>query len=142
MPCILRGTQAVANDGEMLCPYLTERVENANGQIIADYKTTSLGNVLDKSEADVMHELMREVVVSGTGDELNNRSYTVSGKTGSAEISDSSTLSHAWFTGYAPAEDPEIVITVIIEKGGSGGAVAAPIAGEVLDVYFEGGSEE
>ena len=135
-------TQAVANDGEMLCPYLTERVENANGQIIADYKTTSLGNVLDKSEADVMHELMREVVVSGTGDELNNRSYTVSGKTGSAEISDSSTLSHAWFTGYAPAEDPEIVITVIIEKGGSGGAVAAPIAGEVLDVYFEGGSEE
>ncbi|MCR5210892.1 MAG: penicillin-binding protein 2 [Lachnospiraceae bacterium] len=130
-------TQAVANDGEMLCPYLTEKVEAANGQMIASYKVTGLGNVMTKSEAEVLQDLMREVVVSGTGDDLNGKPYTVAGKTGSAEISDSSTLSHAWFTGYAPAEDPEVVITVIIEKGGSGGAVAAPVAGEVLDAYFD-----
>ena len=80
---------------------------------------------------------MRQVVVNGTAKRLiDTNGYSISGKTGSAEYSSNKSLSHAWFTGFAGADDPEIAVTVIVEGGGSGGAVAAPIAKRVFDAYF------
>jgi penicillin-binding protein 2 len=67
---------------------------------------------------------------------------TVAGKTGTAQVVSLDSQSdqkkhrdHAWFTSYAPAEDPEIAVTVLIEHGGKGGSVAAPIARKILEVY-------
>jgi cell division protein FtsI/penicillin-binding protein 2 len=60
---------------------------------------------------------------------------TICGKTGTAETKDAK--DHALFTGFAPYEDPEIVVTVIIENGGFGGSVAAPVAGNILNEYFK-----
>jgi cell division protein FtsI/penicillin-binding protein 2 len=60
----------------------------------------------------------------------------VAGKTGSAQWS-TKEKTHAWFIGFAPYEKPEIVITVLIEKGGEGSEVAVPIAREVLEWYFD-----
>ena len=78
---------------------------------------------------------MQEVVESGTASALKGQSYTAYGKTGSAEIN-SKRDSHAWFTGFAPAEDPEVCVTIIVEGAGSGGDYAVPIARRLFDAYF------
>ena len=77
------------------------------------------------------------VTNSGTGVGLQNDLYTVAGKTGSAEFEESSSASHAWFTGFAPFDNPQVCITVIVEEGGSGSKEAVPVAKKILDVYFE-----
>jgi peptidoglycan glycosyltransferase len=80
---------------------------------------------------------MREVVVNGTGSKLLGTSgYEAAGKTGSAEYSKDKKKSHAWFTGFAPLDDPEIAVTVIAEGAGSGGDAAAPVARKVFDAWF------
>ncbi|MBO4904305.1 MAG: hypothetical protein J5367_03695 [Lachnospiraceae bacterium] len=76
-------------------------------------------------------------MVNGTGRRaFDTEGYDIAGKTGSAEYSSNKSLSHAWFTGYAGVTEPEIAITVIVEGGGSGGAVAVPIAKRVFDAYY------
>ena len=65
--------------------------------------------------------MMRQVVVNGTARRIfDTEGYEISGKTGSAEYSSNKSLSHAWFTGFAGEDDPEIAVTVIVEGGGSG----------------------
>ena len=93
--------------------------------------------MMSEEEAQIMKELMQEVVKSGTGTKLADASYTAAGKTGSAEYNSVKTDSHAWFTGFAPVEDPELCVTVIIEGAGSGGDYAVPIARRIFDAYFE-----
>ena len=83
-----------------------------------------------------MQGLLQEVVTGGTASRLSGLSYTAAGKTGSAEYNTSKEDSHAWFTGYAPAEDPQICVTIIIEGAGAGGDYAVPIAKRIFDAYF------
>ena len=78
---------------------------------------------------------MGAVVRSGTGSALRTDAYTVAGKTGSAEF-EKGKETHAWFIGFAPAEQPRVVISVIAEESGSGGQTAAPIARTLFDLYF------
>ena len=68
---------------------------------------------------------------------MRTDAYTAAGKTGSAEF-ETGKETHAWFTGFAPAENPKIVVTVVVEESGSGGQVAGPVARSVLDAYFAG----
>lgn len=86
-------------------------------------------------EATFLAELMQLVVTEGTGSAVRTDAYTVAGKTGSAEF-ETGKEAHAWFTGYAPAENPQLVVTVIVEESGSGGQVAAPVARTIFDKYF------
>jgi len=72
----------------------------------------------------------------GTGYPFFGFTPQVACKTGTAETGDDKT-SHAWFTAFAPADNPEIVLTVLVEKGGEGSSVAAPIAKEILEKYFK-----
>ena len=67
---------------------------------------------------------------------LKNAQYQAAGKTGSAEYNGVKEDSHAWFTGFAPADDPQIAITIIIESIGSGGDYSAPIAKRIFDAYL------
>ncbi len=129
-------TAAIANDGVMMRPYLVDYVESAEGDRVHTYKSRISGTVMSEEESALLQELMAEVVKTGTATELSGYGYTVAGKTGSAEYN-SKRDSHAWFTGFAPVEDPQIAITVIIEGAGSGGDYAAPIARRVLDAYFK-----
>ncbi len=130
-------TAALAAKGTIMKPYLLDSVVSADGSVIKSYKPKELKKVMTENECDILTGLMEEVVNTGTGKVLNDREYKVAGKTGSAEYSDSDKkLSHAWFTGFAPYDDPKIAVTVILEGGGSGGTAAAPVAGAVLDEYF------
>jgi membrane peptidoglycan carboxypeptidase len=95
---------------------------------------------------------LESVIAWGTGKELDVPGVAVAGKTGTAEFCDSypSCLdrdgrvrtSHAWFTAYAPAQNPEIALVVFVYGGGEGSTVALPIAGEILRHYFGLESEQ
>lgn len=128
-------TAAIANGGVLMSPYVIERVEDAEGNEVKQFSPAEYGSLMTAGEAAILGELMRNVVLAGTGSALDTDAYSVAGKTGSAEF-ETGKESHAWFTGYAPAENPEIVVTVIVEEGGAGGQVAAPIARSIMDVYF------
>lgn len=131
-------TCAIANDGMLMKPYLIDRVENHEKTVIKQFSPDSYKRLMSEEEAQIMTELMEEVVKSGTGTKLSGLSYTAAGKTGSAEYNKVKTDSHAWFTGFAPVEDPEVCVTIIIEGAGSGGDYAVPIAKRILDACFAG----
>lgn len=129
-------TSAIANNGVLMKPYLVDRIESATGSVVHTYKAKEYGRLMTADESSALRVMMKEVVENGTANRMKGYGYTVAGKTGSAEYN-SNGDSHAWFTGFAPAEEPEIAITVIIESAGSGGDYAVPIARRVLDAYFK-----
>lgn len=128
-------TAAIANGGTLMKPYLIDHVENIGGEEIKKFMPASYGNLMSAEEAGILTSFMRSVVTEGTGSAVRTDAYTVAGKTGSAEF-ETGKETHAWFTGFAPADDPQLVVTVIVEEGGSGGKAAAPIARSIFDVYF------
>jgi penicillin-binding protein 2 len=96
---------------------------------------------------EIVRAALKRAVDRGTGREATLGQFSVSGKTGTAQVSstsagvDSNDLpkaqrDHAWFVGYAPAEDPTVAFAVVVEHGGHGGSMAAPIVRQVLDSYF------
>lgn len=129
-------TSAIANNGVLMKPYVIEKVLSADGQTVKKFLPSEYGRLLSEEEAELLRTMMKAVVEKGTASYLKGLDYTAAGKTGSAEYSDSSDLSHAWFTGFAPAEDPEISVTIIVEGAGTGGDYAVPIAKNIFDIYF------
>lgn len=130
-------TCAIANNGMLMKPYLVDCVKNYEGNIIRQFNPDTYKRLMSEEEAAALNGLMQEVVKSGTGTKLSGLPYTAAGKTGSAEYNNVKTDSHAWFTGFAPAEDPEICVTIIIEGAGSGGDYAVPIAKRIFNAYFD-----
>lgn len=129
-------TAAIANGGDCMTPYVVDRVESATGSIVKKNNPSKEATVMTKDESAFLTEMMEEVVKSGTATKLSGLSYSAAGKTGSAEFSSSKEDSHAWFTGFAPVENPQVCVTVIVESAGSGGDYAVPIAKRILDQYF------
>ncbi len=129
-------TCAIANGGTLMKPYVIDRVENEEGDVVKSFKSDSYGNLMSEEEAAILTQLMTSVVENGTASKLKGLNYTAAGKTGSAEYNNVKGDSHAWFTGFAPAEDPEVCVTIIVEGAGSGGDYAVPIARRLFDAYF------
>lgn len=126
---------AIANGGTLMKPYLLDRVENAGGQTMKKFSPAEACTLMTEQEAEALTHMLRQVVEIGTGSAVRTEAYSVAGKTGSAEF-ESGKETHAWFVGFAPAEQPEIAVCVLAEEAGSGGQVAAPIARAVMDAYF------
>ena len=129
-------TSAVANNGVLMKPYVVDRVVNDEGSVIKSFKPQEYVRLMSEEEAGILRELMTAVVEKGTATKLSGLSYTAAGKTGSAEYGTVKGESHAWFTGFAPAENPEVCVTIIVEGAGSGGDYAVPIARRIFDAYF------
>ncbi len=129
-------TCAIANNGILMKPYVIDRVVNDEGNIVKSFKPDDYERLMTEEEADILVQLMTSVVENGTASKLDGLNYTAAGKTGSAEYNNVKGDSHAWFTGFAPAEDPEVCVTIIVEGAGSGGDYAVPIARRILDAYF------
>ena len=130
-------TNAIANSGLLLKPRIIDRVVSAEGKVVESFTSEKGKRILTENETDFLNEMMIGVVEKGTASKLKGLSYSAAGKTGSAEFKDSTSDSHAWFTGFAPAEDPKICVTIIVENAGSGGEYAVPIAKRIFDKYFE-----
>ncbi len=128
-------TAMIANDGVMMEPYMIDRVETANGEVIKTYSPHVLGQLITEQEAAILQEAMRAVVEEGTGTRLISEGYSAAGKTGSAEFNSNSD-SHAWFTGYTYDTEYPLQITIIMEGAGSGGEYAVPMARRILDEYY------
>ena len=125
----------IANDGVMMTPYLVDHTESVDGHVVKKYEPQEKRTVISRKRANQVTRMMRSVVSDGTAAALRNLSYPVAGKTGTAEI-DSEGTSHAWFVGFAPAADPKIAVSVIVEGAGTGSQYAVPIAAKMLEEYL------
>ena len=128
-------TCAVANDGVLMKPCFYTQVKSEEGKVVENVSFEKYKRLMSAEESEVLQKMMEQVVQTGTASKLKGLSYSAAGKTGSAEFNSQSD-SHAWFTGYAPAEDPQICVTIIVENAGSGGSYAVPIAKRIFDAYF------
>jgi peptidoglycan glycosyltransferase len=133
---------AVANNGVTPTPYLVNRTFDADGNTVESFETEPLGRAMSETTAATMTQMMERVVTEGTGRGAAVPGVRVAGKTGTSMGPDG--LPNPWFIGFAPVDDPSIAIAVLIEGGGdlgesaTGGAVAAPIAARVIEVWLGG----
>lgn len=130
-------TAAIANGGTVHKDQIVASVKTGTGSTLSETKPEDYRTVMTAEVAAKMREMMRDVIAEGTATKLSSRPYNPCGKTGSAEIVTGESTSHAWFTGFAPEENPEIAITVIVEGAGTGGVSAVPVVRSVLDEYFD-----
>lgn len=131
-------TSAVANGGTLMEPYLVEKVTNHTGTEISKNVPKSYRKLMSSDEAAKLKEYMRAVVDEGTGMLLSGQVYTAAGKTGTAEYSMvDGEKTHSWFMGFTNVDNPELVISVIVEGAdGNDGAKAVPIVKQILDSYY------
>lgn len=135
---------AIANEGEIMEPYLVQQVFNSEGTIESETEPEVWRRAVSPATAAALTDLMTKAVSSGTGFRAQISGVTVAGKTGTAEIPDEAP--DVWFVGFGPVDDspdsPSIVIAVVVEDGGSigidgtGGSVAAPIAKAVMEAFL------
>lgn len=128
-------TAAIANGGVMMKPYVVDALLTSQGETVKQAVPEEYGSILTSKETRIMKEMMRSVVTEGTASALNGLAFLAAGKTGSAEF-DSSGDSHAWFVGFAPYDDPQIVVSIIVEGAGSGSEYAVPIASKMFESYL------
>lgn len=129
-------TSVFANGGKLYRPHLVKEILSASDVLIKKIDEPPIReNFISEHNLQIVREGMRQTVTAGSAISLSDLPVAVAGKTGTAQWS-SKNNPHAWFTGFAPYENPEIVIVVLIEEGGEGSSVAVPIAEEVLRWYF------
>lgn len=126
----------IANDGVMMQPYIVKKVADRYDVPLSETKPKVLSEVIDKSNSDIIKDYMIRVVKAGTGTNAKISGITVAGKTGSAQ-DEKKNATHSWFVAFAPAEDPQIAVAVIVENGGVGGKRAAEVAREVMKAYLK-----
>ena len=120
--------------GEMK-PYLVDKVTNASGAVMKETDQEEYKQLMTEEEASQIKEYMKSVVDYGTASVLSGQSYTAAGKTGTAEYSSDKEKDHSWFIGMSNVEDPELVVSVIIESS-DGTAKAVNVAKEIFDSYY------
>ena len=127
-------TSAIANGGLLMSPYLVDHTEDIRGEIVEKFFPIAYEEIIDVEGTRKLTRYMIDVVESGTGHGAYSKEYTVAAKTGSAENPFGRT--HSWFTGFAPADNPQIVITVIFENAGSSSEFAVPAANKLFQSYL------
>lgn len=128
-------TAFFASDGKLFRPFIVKKIIDNNGDVVQENKAEVIREGFIKKEyIEFVKRGMRETVLSGSAKSLSSLP-NVAGKTGTAQHGGSD-KTHAWFTGFAPYDHPEVVILVLVEDGGEGSSVAVPIAGKILDWYF------
>lgn len=137
-------TAAVANDGVMMQPRLVSKILDADNQVVSATKATELATPISKEVAQQLRGMMVAVVNEpyGTGGSMAIPDVTVAGKTGTAEVGDGN-YTNAWAVAFAPAENPQIAVAVLIEGDANdptphGGPVAGPVAQQLLEAGLNG----
>ncbi len=143
---------AVANGGTLYKPQIVERIEGLEGEVIEQYEPQVVRQLeLPKAQLEAVKAGLRAVVnePGGTAFRVRLEDVMVAGKTGTAQVAtlgavrlktqqmDFFQRDHAWFSGFAPAEEPEIAVVVLNEHGGHGGSDAAPTAMALIRKYLE-----
>ena len=146
---------AFANGGTLWRPYLVRQIQTTDGRIYKEFLPMKKGELnLSARTIEILNDALKGVVndPGGTGANAKLSGVEVCGKTGTSQvlglpenekarrrkILGAFQKDHALFASYAPSKNPEIVVAVILENAGGGGAVAAPVARKILSAYFEG----
>ena len=125
-------TSVVANGGRLYRPHVVEALVHPFTQEEKVFRSEIIRDaIIENRHLEVVRAGMRDCVIYGSCRRLSLLPFSSAGKTGTAQWSNLYN-DHAWFTGFAPYEDPELVITVLVEEGGGGSDTAAPIAHEFL----------
>jgi penicillin-binding protein 2 len=144
-----------ANGGTLWRPYIVKQIESADGKIYKEFSPLKKGELhLSAKTIEILNDALKGVVnePGGTGQNAKLSDIEVCGKTGTSQVMGlpaneqarrrkilgAFQKDHALFACYAPSKSPEIVVAVILENAGGGGAVAAPVARKILTAYFEG----
>ena len=143
---------SIAADGKLWLPQIVERVESPSGQIIEQFppRVRREVSVSPESLAFLRRALYGVVFDSkGTAYKARPKHIEIAGKTGTAQVFQGGRrggdepplpyerVDHAWFAGFAPAAKPRIAFAVLVEHGGHGGSVSAPVAVEIVENYFD-----
>tara|TARA_B110000459_G_scaffold90215_1_gene100983 strand:+ start:2529 stop:4382 length:1854 start_codon:yes stop_codon:yes gene_type:complete len=146
-------TAAIANKGQLLTPQVMMHSQSKKGNIFEEQNLKAQQiPIKDIDNWELIIEAMKQTVYGkfGTAKRLNNKlQYSLAGKTGTAQVFgldpeeeyiaeniEEKLRDHALFTGFAPIENPQVAIAIIVENAGSGSSIAAPLARELLDEYF------
>ena len=146
-------TAAIANKGQLLTPQVMMHSQSKKGDIFEEQNLKAQQiPIKDIDNWELIIEAMKQTVYGkfGTAKRLNNKlQYSLAGKTGTAQVFgldpeeeyiaeniEEKLRDHALFTGFAPIENPQVAIAIIVENAGSGSSIAAPLARELLDEYF------
>lgn len=128
----------VANGGVVMKPQVVHRILKPDGSILSQSTPEELGEAVSPQTAAELTAMMELVVQSGTGTAAQVPGVRVAGKTGTAETGRPE-ADNAWFIGFAPAEAPRVAIAVVLsDQAATGGQVAAPIAGALLETLLSG----
>lgn len=129
----------VANDGVLMTPRLVNEI-TGDGPGATTISPSVWRRVMGAADARAIGVAMQEAVEGDLGRQFTAgakvRGVPTAGKSGTAELGGTGEP-HSWFIGFAPVEDPQVAIAVLVERGGRGGERAAPLAGDLLAEYFE-----
>ncbi len=145
---------SLANGGTIYQPRLVKRIETADGRVLKAFEPQQKGKIgLSEKNVEILKYGLWGVVNEGggTGHALKRKEEDVSGKTGTAQVVSMPDKQngpkrayvgtkhgdHALFVCFAPSDNPEIAVAVVMEHAGHGGSAAAPVARKVIDAYFE-----
>jgi len=129
-------TGAVANGGRVMRPYLVDKIIDSDKNIIKATKTETIReNFIAAENLASVRQGMRQAVTSGSARLLNDLPVSVGAKTGTAQVANQSNA-NAWATAFAPYDNPQVAIAVLVENAGEGSLVALPVIYEALQNYF------
>lgn len=127
----------IANGGVMMKPYLMDSVENYEGAHVKQFRSSSYKKIITAEQAEAVVENLKAVTEYGTAaNAFSGTSYTVAGKTGTAEFNNEG-KAHSWFVGFSNVENPDIVVSVVIEDSTSTGLTGTNVARKIFDAYYQ-----
>lgn len=134
---MITGVSAIANGGNLMQPYVVKSMLDEDGNTVFEAEPTVKRSVVSQSTSDAVLAMMEKVVSEGTGKNAYVPGYRVAGKTGTSEKLTVDGEYIASFVGCAPADDPKIAVLIVIDEPQGyvhgGGAIAAPVAGRVIE---------
>jgi peptidoglycan glycosyltransferase len=128
---MLLADEAVAESGSIPQPVLVKQVTAPDGSVVKSEPSGTLFSPISATAAAGVRSAMTAVVQRGTGVLAQIPGVSMAGKTGTAETSDGG-LPHAWFVSFAPVDHPRVAVVVMVEHGGEGAYVAAPLAKQIM----------
>jgi len=127
---------SIANGGVMMKPYLIDHTENVAGSVVRSYSSETAETVMTSDEAKKLQELLLSTGAYGTASyKFKNYRHKIVGKTGTAEYDNEGHV-HSWFVGYSNPEDPDIVVSVVIEDSDSDGLTGVKVAASIFEAYY------
>jgi penicillin-binding protein 2 len=135
---------AIANGGTIYRPWVVKKIVSLSGDVLEEYEPEAIRQVHVKPETlAFVRQAMLAVVDEGTGARAKIPGVPIGGKTGTAQVvkkgeekRQADLKDHAWFVSFAPVDNPQIAVVVLVENGGFGGLVAAPVAKAVYEAAF------